>query len=75
MSVQKNIENVESLKKQVVSHCMCADFQEDKSTYTIIFPAGFYPNGVRCNKDIGKARALRKLINFMEDIWLRDCAY
>jgi hypothetical protein len=67
--VQERTEKVNDLKEQVTNHCMCLEFEEDSYYYIVFFPEGYFPNGVRCSKEIGKAIALQKILDNMEKVW------
>lgn len=72
MDIRNNIELVENLKQQVTGHCMCLDFIEDKFSYKVIFPQGYHIDGVNCDKNVGKQKALKKILDFMENVWMHD---
>ena len=69
MDVQERIKNVTELIIKVKSHCMCFDLIENATDYTVIYPYGYYPNGIKCTTDEGKASALKKLLVEMERHW------
>lgn len=66
MSIQENMVLVAAAKAEINNHCMCARFTEDSNTYTVLYPAGFFPNGARASKGMGQAKALQRLIEVME---------
>jgi len=65
-TVQENIKAVNVATMKVGEHCMCAKFIEDPTHYTVYYPPGFYPNGARVDKRMGKAYALNRLLEVME---------
>jgi hypothetical protein len=68
-TIQSRVNKVKILLKQVKKHCMCLKFEEDKTHYRIIHPEGFYPHGVQCSKQFGKAWALTKILKNIENHW------
>jgi hypothetical protein len=69
MTVQENIDAVETALHAVEKHCMCAHFVEDRTHYTVCYPEGMYPNGARVSQGMGKAKALSRLLEVMERHW------
>lgn len=65
----ENAAAVEALKAEVKSHCMCLHFQELADRYRVIYPDGFFPNGVQASFGIGKAEALHRMLVAMEQHW------
>lgn len=67
--IQENIRAVEALIDSVKKHCMCLKFEETKHHFIVIYPDGYYPNGCRITKEIGKIKALEKLHLKIEQHW------
>jgi len=72
-TIAENIETLERLLKEVNDHCMCAWFESTSDAYQVIYPIGYFPNGVRCNKGMGKAKALKRILSTMEKHWQESC--
>ncbi len=68
--IQDRIERVEALKRQIENHCMCLNLTEDTARYLVVYPSGFYPQGVQAAKGTNKAVALQRILNAMEEHWL-----
>lgn len=60
---------VMDLIESVKDHCMCARFEDDGTTYRVIYPEGYFPEGVQCSQGMGKAVALEKMLEVMERHW------
>ncbi len=69
-TVQDNIANLEVALSEVKAHCMTLRFQEDEYYFTVIFPEGYFPNGVRASKGLGKIKALKLLLEKLEYYWM-----
>lgn len=70
MHVQANIEAVASKLNEVVSHCMCARFDDLGGVYRVLYPAGMLLDGVQATyAGCGKAIALDRILNAMERHW------
>lgn len=65
-SVQENVALVNKALADVKDHCMCLKFEEDASHFRVIYPCGYFPEGVQVNKGMGKAAALNKMLEVME---------
>jgi hypothetical protein len=70
---RSNLAEVERLISEVREHPMCLHWRDDHGVYLVIYPEGYYPNGVQAaHSQIGKAEALRRMLNAMERHWKRD---
>lgn len=63
------VRRVKDRIEEVKAHCMCAKFEEDRTHYRVIYPEGYFPNGVQCSKGKGKIVALERLLIVMERHW------
>ena len=70
MNVLERTEKVNTLLLKVRAHCMCFELIENATDYTVIYPSGFYPNGIKSTTYDGKAKALEALLHEMEKHWL-----
>lgn len=69
IAIQENKAILSEITKLVKSHCMCLKFEETRTHFRVIYPEGYYPNGVQVSKALGKAEALRKILVYMESHW------
>lgn len=69
MTIQGNIKSLNEITAMVRSHCMCLKFEETRTHFRVIYPEGYYPDGVQVSKALGKAEALRKILVYMESHW------
>lgn len=69
-----NTARVEEHLATVKDHCMCAKFEEDATHYRVIYPEGYFPEGVQCSKGGGKYVALERLLIVMERHWKESFA-
>lgn len=69
MGIKSNIKKLNDLIKEAKSHCMCLDFSETSNHFIIIYPDGYYPNGLRVEKGSNKSKALKTVIEYMEKHW------
>lgn len=53
----------------VKTHCMCLRFETTGTHYRVIYPDGYYPNGVQVDKRLGKREALTRMLAAMERHW------
>lgn len=67
--IAERTELVRKLKKEIVSHPMAARFSEDRGCYLVFYPEGFFPDGARVSKGMGKAKALARMLEVMERHW------
>jgi hypothetical protein len=68
--IQERTAEVAKLMAEVKNHCMCLKFEDDSQYFRVFYPEGYYPQGVQINYSLmGKAVALRKLIEYMEKHW------
>lgn len=68
-TVKERTHRVNDLIEQVKEHCMCARFEDDGVKFRVIYPEGYFPNGVQCSQGMGKAAALEKILDVMERHW------
>lgn len=68
-TIKTRIQNINRLIESIKDHCMCAKFEDDGGKYRVIYPEGYFPEGVQCSQRIGKAVALEKLLEVMERHW------
>lgn len=67
MSVQKNIYAYRDKLAEVMSHCMCASFQDTGGQYRVLYPAGMILDGVQATyQTCGKLVALERMLSAME---------
>lgn len=71
MTPQQNIAALNEALAQVKAHCMCAKFTEVDGKFRVIYPPGFFPDGVQASQAIagGKVEALRRMLSAMEKHW------
>lgn len=69
MTVQRNIQSFKDAKAEVLAHCMCFRFEDVGGKFRVIYPDGYFPNGVQVSKAMGKTKALQRLIEVMERHW------
>ncbi len=69
MTVLQNIAAAKAAKTKVLSHCMCAQFEEDATHFTVLYPPGYRVDGCRVSKSMGHAKALNMLVTKMELHW------
>jgi len=72
--VQERTKEVNSLISQVKEHCMCSKFKDEGGRFMLYFPAGdFAVGGIRVSyHDMGKANALRVVLEKMEKYWVES---
>lgn len=68
-TVTDSVATVRDLESQVKAHCMCLRYESDATHYRVIYPDGYFPNGVQVSKRLGKAEALRRILDAMERHW------
>lgn len=69
LTVQEHQINIDSLKQKVNQHCLCNKFVEDDTHYTVYYPYGYFPDGSRVSKGMGKTKVLFRLLEVMERHW------
>ena len=69
MNITQKVKAIGNLIEDIKNHCMCADFQDLKYHYLVIFPVGFQIDGVRISKGMGKIKALSVLLERLEREW------
>lgn len=69
MNPQDNIAAVNNAMNRVKEHCMCFSFTETETHFRVIYPDGYFPDGVQVSKSLGKANALVRLFDAMERHW------
>lgn len=72
MTVKERTMVVNNLKYEIIGHCMCFVFSEDKYRYRVLTPEGYFPDLIQVDKDIGKAKALKKLLDAIETVWIES---
>lgn len=66
--IQDRTNEVNGLIAEVKDHHMCGKFVDEGSSYLVVYPYGDWPvDGTRVRHDVGKANALRKMIEKMEE--------
>jgi hypothetical protein len=73
--IQTRIEDVKEAKRTLLEHPCCFKLKETKDYYIVIHPDGYFPNGCRAGKDMGKAKALRVLERQCEKVWLESLSF
>ena len=68
-TVQIRTKQVQNAIDAVKAHCMCARFEENRTHYRVIYPEGYFPDGVQVAKGGGKHTALARLLIVMERHW------
>lgn len=68
-TITERVAEIADLEAQVKAHCMCARFETDGTHFRVLYPPGYYPDGVQASKGLGKAEALRRLLSAMERHW------
>jgi hypothetical protein len=48
---------------------MCLRFEETGTHFRVIYPDGYFPNGVQVDKRLGKIEALERILLAMERHW------
>jgi len=72
--IQNRIDKVNTLKKQIKAHHMCAQFEETASYYQVNYPLGFdNPAALRVEIASNKAKALARLLPLMNKHWNESC--
>ena len=69
MNPQENFEKMKALIAAIKDHCMCARFQSMNDRFRVIYPDGYFPNGVQASYSIGKIAALARILDMMEHHW------
>lgn len=67
--IQERTQAVLTAKSLVTEHCMCAKFEDLGSKFRVIYPEGYFPDGVQVSTEMGRAAALGKLLEVMERHW------
>lgn len=68
-TITDRINNVNRLIALVKDHCMCARFEDEGGKYRVIYPEGYFPEGVQVSQAMGKAAALEKMLEVLERHW------
>ena len=71
MTIQENIKALQFAYEQVRAHPLCGRIEDDGVYIRVIYPAGYWPDGVQCSYGItyGKGEALRRILAAMEKHW------
>ena len=71
MKISERMFQIEDKLTEVRKHCMCLAVEETKHHYTVLYPPGFFLDGVRVGTtgEGGKLAALGKLLEYMERHW------
>jgi len=67
--IKENIKQAADAKAAVLAHCMCLKYEETGTHYRVIYPDGYYPNGVQVDKRLGKKEGHERLLAAMERHW------
>lgn len=67
--IQQNIARIESLVQEIKSHPLALDVKFDSSQILVIYPSGYFPDGVRGRFNNDKIVILTKVLNAMEQHW------
>ena len=67
--IQDNINKLQDLLNQVKNHCMCLQFEETTEKYMVLLPEGYAVGAVRVDKELGKIKALKIIIEKLEEYW------
>jgi hypothetical protein len=74
--ITENIKNYENILHDVKDHPLCLKYKEDGPYILVIFPDGYFPDGVRVNYSImGKIKALKIILEKMEKAWKESCIH
>ena len=68
-TIQENIARVDRGRRLVKEHCMAARVEEHRTHVLVIFPPGYFPDGVRVTTANGKAWAYDQALIRMERAW------
>lgn len=67
--VQANIAALRAAREKVKTHCLAARIEETKDYLLVIFPPGYFPEGVRVTKARGSFWAHEQALIRMEKAW------
>lgn len=69
-SVTDNILQIEAAFAAIKQHCLCFQFEETETHFRVVYPPGdFCVDGVQAHKSVGKAKALKLMLERMERDW------
>lgn len=68
-TIQSRVATVRERLAAVKAHCMCLRFEETRTHYRVIYPEGYFPQGVQVSKGLGKRIALERLLLVIERHW------
>lgn len=71
-NIQQNIDAAKLAREQVTAHCMAFRVEESATHLLVIFPSGYYPDGVRVTKERGVVWACEQALFRMERAWRRS---
>jgi hypothetical protein len=69
VTIQQRIAAASEAEQAVREHCMCLRFETTGTHYRVIYPDGYFPQGVQASKRMGKAEALTRMLDVMERHW------
>jgi hypothetical protein len=68
-TIQQNINSAKDAENAVRNHCMCAKYEMTGTHYRVLYPEGYFPNGVQVSKRLGKIEGFSRLLAMMERHW------
>ena len=68
-AIQTNLAEANAARAKLHAHCMAAKVTEDRHHVTVIFPPGYFPDGVRVTKANGIRWAYEQALIRMERAW------
>ena len=69
MTIQTNISAYNQALSAVSQHCMAASVERASGKVIVLYPMGFYPDGVRTDDS---AEGLRRVLPVMERHWMES---
>ena len=69
LTIQERVKQVKRLASEVENHHMCLYFTETATHYQVQYPDGYFPQGIRVEKENSKANALKRLLPKMDTHW------
>ena len=61
--------NIRDLCFKIRNHPMCLKFEQDRTHYRVLYPAGMCLDGAQAAFSMGKTLALTRLLGAMEKHW------
>ena len=68
-TIHNRVAKVRDRLAAVKAHCMCLRFEETRTHYRVIYPDGYFPEGIQVDKRLGKHVALERMLIVMERHW------